>query len=80
MDAKEDQDAPDLLESNELIRHLATPENLVNAIDDDPIRTKDSFQNHWSQLRGSRPRVIFQGWIFEVYFEWKSGKIQFIFQ
>ena len=45
MDAKEDQDAPDLLESNELIRHLATPENLVNAIDDDPIRTKDSFQN-----------------------------------
>ena len=44
MDAKEDQDAPDLLESNELIRHIATPENLVNAIDDDPIRTKDSFK------------------------------------
>jgi len=43
MDAKEDQDAPDLLESNELIRHLATPENLVNAIDDDPIRTKAKF-------------------------------------
>ena len=56
MDAKEDQDAPDLLESNELIRHLATPENLVNAIDDDPIRTKDSFQNlqsfKWPRARG----------------------------
>ena len=60
MDAKEDQDAPDLLESNELVRHLATPENLVNAIDDDPIRTKDSFQNHRSHFRGSRPRVLFQ--------------------
>lgn len=45
MDAKEDQDAPDLLEGNELIRHIATPENLVNAIDDDPIRTKDPFLN-----------------------------------
>ena len=50
MDAKEDQDAPDLLESNELIRHLATPENLVNAIDDDPIRTKDPFMNYYLVL------------------------------
>lgn len=50
MDAKEDQDAPDLLESNELIRHIATPENLVNAIDDDPIRTKDSFKKLFEVL------------------------------
>ena len=60
MDAKEDQDAPDLLEGNELIRHLATPENLVNAIDDDPIRTKDSFQNHFitDLSSGTRPSFI----------------------
>ena len=60
MDAKEDQDAPDLLEGNELIRHLATPENLVNAIDDDPIRTKDSFQNHFALMSAQ--------WLDYVYF------------
>ena len=79
MDAKEDQDAPDLLESNELIRHLATPENLVNAIDDDPIRTKDSFQNHRSHFRGLQPRVIFLGGFLRCILNGNQAKFNLFF-